>query len=199
MYKAVLIDADGVVIKNHEYFSIRYKRDFGKSLNEEVITSFFKNEYKLAAIGKSDLKELLKERLDKWGWKGSLDELLKYWFEGERELDENVLEVARQLRIKGIKVCLVSDNEKYRAEYLINEVGLKKYFDYTFFSCNLGYTKSDPEFFKAVIKILNLKPQEIVYFDDDPKNVAVAKSVGIDARVYKSFDKFIGIIDELGN
>lgn len=97
-----------------------------------------------------------------------------------------MLEIAKKLREKGVKVCLASDNEKYRAEYLLNEVGLKRYFDETFFSCFLGHTKSEPEFFKAIIKKLNLKPKEIVYFDDDPKNVAVAKKFGINARLYKS-------------
>jgi len=186
MIKALILDADGVVIKDHEYFSVRYKRDFGKSLNDEVITNFFRNEFRKASIGKADLKELLKERFNEWGWKGTFNELLEYWFRGERALDERVLEITKKLRSKGIKVCLASDNEKYRAEYLLNEVGLKSQFDDTFFSCSLGHTKSEPEFFQAVIKKLKLKPEEIVYFDDDPKNVANAKKVGIDARVYKS-------------
>lgn len=189
MIKAVLLDADGVVIKNHDYFSNRYKKDFGKSLNDDVITNFFRNEYKQTAIGRADLKELLKERLDEWGWKGTVDELLKYWFDGERELDEEVLDIAKKLQEKGIKVCLASDNEKYRAEYLLDEVGLKPLFDDTFFSCFVGYTKSEPEFFKTIIKRLEFKPEEIVYFDDDQKNVDVAKGLGIDARFYKSVDQ----------
>lgn len=186
MIKAVILDVDGVAIKDHEYFSIRYKKDFGKSLNDDVITNFFKNEYKQTAIGKDNLKKLLEERVNEWGWKGTVHELLDYWFEGERELDEEVLDISKKLRDKGIKVCLASDNEKYRAEYLLNEIGLKNNFDETFFSCFLGHTKSEPEFFKAVVKKLKLKPEEILYFDNDLKNVDVAKSVGINARVYKS-------------
>jgi putative hydrolase of the HAD superfamily len=186
MIKAVLLDADGVVIKNHDYFSNRYKKDFGKSLNDDVITNFFNNEYKQTAIGKADLKQLLKERLNEWEWEGTVDELLKYWFEGEREVDKEVLDIANKLREKGIKVYLASDNEKYRAEYLLNKVGLKDKFDETFFSCFLGYTKSGTEFFKAIVKKLNLNPDEIVYFDDDLKNVNVAKKVGIKALVYQN-------------
>ena len=186
MIKAVLLDADGVVIKNHDYFSNRYKKDFGKSLNDDVITSFFRNEYKQTAIGKADLKELLGEKLDEWGWKGTIDELLKYWFEGERELNEEVLDTAKKLQEKGIKVCLASDNEKYRAEYLLDEVGIKPLFDRTFFSCFVGHTKSEPEFFEKIINELGFKPDEIVYFDDDQKNVDVAKELGIDARFYET-------------
>ena len=189
MIKALVLDADGVVIKDHEYFSVRYTRDFGKSLNDDVITNFFKNEYKKTAVGKADLKVLLEERLDEWGWKGTVDELLEFWFEGERDVDEKVLDVAKSLREKGVKIGLASDNEQYRAKYLHTEVGLESYFDYMFFSCFLGYTKSDPEFFKYIIDKLKFKPEEIVFFDDDQKNVDVAKGLGIDARLYRSTEQ----------
>jgi putative hydrolase of the HAD superfamily len=190
MKKVVLLDADGVVIKDHDYFSSRYKRDYGKSLNDEVIADFFKNEYKKTAVGKADLKELLGKKLNEWGWKGTVDELLKYWLEGERELNEEVLKVVKKLKGKEIKCYLASDNEKYRAEYLLDEVGLRQHFNDTFFSCFLGHTKSEPEFFEKIIKMLGVKPEEVEYWDDDPGNVKVAKGVGIKGNVYCNFNEF---------
>lgn len=179
MAKAILFDADGVVIKEHEYFSVRYKRDFGKSLNDDIILNFFKNEYKDTAVGQADLKELLAERIEEWGWDGSVDELLTYWFEGEREVDSDVLTIVKTLRDTGVICCLASDNEAYRAEYLLDVVGLREHFDEVFFSCYVGHTKSELEFFLAIIDRLNVSLDEILYFDDDPKNVEVAKGVGI--------------------
>lgn len=189
MMKALILDADGIVIKDHEYFSVRYKKKFGKSLNDDVIINFFKNEYKQTAIGKADLKELLEERIKQWKWKGTVDELLEFWFKGERDVNEDVLAVAKKLRDKGVKIGLASDNERYRAEYLFGEVGLEYHFDYMFFSCFLRYTKSEPEFFQYIIDKLEFKPGEIVYFDDDQENVDVAKKLGIDARLYKSISQ----------
>lgn len=189
MTRALLLDADGVVIKNHEYFSARYKRDFGSSLDDDAVSNFFKTDYKKTSIGKKDLKDLLESRLEKWGWSGTVDELLKYWFEGERELDQEVLTEIDKLRSRGIKCYLASDNEKYRAEYLLDEVGMRNKFDDIFFSCYLGFTKSDPEFFMKVIKQLELKAEEIMYLDDDPKNVEVAKTLGVDARIYNSISQ----------
>lgn len=186
MIKAVLFDVDGVVVKDHEYFSNRYKKDFGKSLEDDVITDFFRNEYKQTAIGKADLKKLLKKRLNEWGWKGSVDDLLRYWFEGERELNKEVLSIAKQLRKKGVKVGLASDNEKYRANYLLENVRLKKYFDMNFFSCFVGYTKSDSKFFEIISNNLDLNPNEIAYLDDDPENVKVAEKVGINAMHFEN-------------
>jgi len=120
------------------------------------------------------------------GWKGTVDEFLKYWFENERDIDEKVIESVSELRQREVKVHLVSDNEINRAKYLMEDVGLKDKFDGAFFSAALGVTKADPEFYKRVIEKLQIKPEEITYFDDDEKNVDVAKAVRIDARLYKT-------------
>lgn len=190
MVKIILIDADGVVIKKHGYFSERYLKDHGSSLNINDILIFFKNEYRQAARGKADLKDLLNGRLSKWGWKGTVDDFLAYWFCGERDTDDNLLESINTLRKQGIKVYLVSDNEKYRAEYLMENVGLKNKFDGAFFSCDLGFTKEDPEFFKMLTEKLHINPQEIVYWDDDIKNINSARELGIIGEVYTTYEEF---------
>ncbi len=48
--------------------------------------------------------------------------------------------------------------------------------------------KSESEFFNEVIQKLGLKPEELMYWDDDNANVEVAKSVGICAFTYTNFD-----------
>jgi putative hydrolase of the HAD superfamily len=189
MNKLLLLDLDGLVIRpRHKYFSEKYSEEYGIPL--EIILTFFKGEYKRSAIGEVDIKEVLPEYLTKWDWKGTVDEFLKYWFVGEKDVDEKVLEVVRGLRQKGVKVYLVSNNEVRRAKYLMEDVGLVKEFDGSFFSCNLGVTKSDPKFFEKVVKGLHVRPGEVEYWDSDPKNVDVAKSVRIRGRVYESFEEF---------
>jgi putative hydrolase of the HAD superfamily len=189
--KVLLLDADGLVIKpRHTYFSEKFSEEFSVPLEE--VLPFFKQEYKNAAMGKSDIVDLLPPYLKKWNWDKGVDEFLKYWFESEKDIDPEVLNKIKQLRSKGVKVYLVSDNEKRRAEYLMNEVGLEKEFDGAFFSCKLGVTKSSPEFFKKIIDKLKTTTSEISYFDDDEKNVDIAKSQGIDAEIYPSV-KFLKI------
>ena len=57
--KALLLDADGVVIKKHKYFSARLKEEFGKVIPKDSEIKFFAREYKLCAVGKADLKKEL--------------------------------------------------------------------------------------------------------------------------------------------
>ena len=188
MIKALLIDGDGVVIKPHKYFSERLREE-GKNLPEEIVLPFFKNEYSKVAVGKADLRTEVSKYLKDWQWEGTVDELLRFWFEGENELDMEVLQLIKVLREKGFKCYLCSDHSRYRADDLIKNIGLGKYFDGAYFSGYVGYTKGESEFFKFVLDDLNLNSDEVIFFDDDDKNVEAARSLGIKAEVYEGAEQ----------
>ena len=183
MIKLILFDGDGVVIKKREkFFSERLAEK--QSLPLERILPFFKNEYKECAVGKADLKEVLPKYFEAWGWKGTVDELLKFWFEAEKEIDESVIAEIENHRRNEIKIGLVSDNEKYRGEYLLKEVGLAKYFDFVFLSCEMGMNKSDPQFFQKILEITGFAPDEIEYWDDEQENINIARGLGIEGKLF---------------
>src|SRR5258708_4443241 len=173
MIKAILFDVDEVVIKREKYFSQKYSEEY--KVPQEQVMEFFKGEYQDCAIGKMDLKEVLPKYLKKWGWQGSLEEFMDYWFTSETELNEPLLEVVKQLREKGVLCCLATNNEKYRAQYLLDVVGLKDYFDQAFVSAFVGAKKSQAEFYKYIFNDLNLKPEEIMFWDSAQGEVDVAK------------------------
>ncbi len=195
MIKAILLDADGVAITPHPYFSQRLQDDFG--IPVENVLPFFKGEFKLCTVGQADLKQEISKYFPAWGWNKSVDELFDIWFSGEEETDDDVLRTVDELRLEGIKCYLASDNEKYRARYILNDMGLGKHFDKAFFSCDLGYTKSDQEFFENVIADVKLQPKEILYLDDDPKNIEIAKMQGINSIIYKNIESLRNAIQEL--
>lgn len=185
MGKEILLDADGVVIRpRDQYFSQKFSREYNIPLEE--VLPFFKGDYKKAAVGEVDIKDVLPPYLEKWGYGGTIDQFLQYWFEGERDLDQKLLEVVKRLREEGNRVHLASDNETHRAKYLMEEVGLNDLFDSAFFSSNLGVTKSDPAFFQKIAETLGVPVTELYYWDDDPKNVEVAGRIGVRANVYTS-------------
>src|SRR3972149_7451745 len=113
MIKAVLFDVDGVVLLPREkYFSERLADDYGVS--PALVLPLFKNEFKDCLLGKADLKDILKKKyLKRWGWKGSIDELLHFWWKGEKAINKSVLSQIKRLRQKGIQCYLASDPEKY--------------------------------------------------------------------------------------
>lgn len=54
-----------------------------------------------------------------------------------------------------------------------------------FTSLDFGVMKPDPEIYNRLLKALNAKPEEVLFFDDGEKNVQAARALGIEAeRVY---------------
>jgi putative hydrolase of the HAD superfamily len=186
MIKAILFDLDGVVVKRHEYFSVSYAREHNVPLDDVV--AFFKNDFAACSLGKADLKEALAPHLAAWKWSGTVDELLTYWFESENHPDADVLERVRVLRAEGTPCFLASEQEQYRAAYLLEDMGMKTHFDGAFFSCELGASKSEPVFFQKALAKLGLPASEVAYFDDDAENVAVAATLGIQACYYTKLE-----------
>ena len=188
MTKAILFDADGVVLKKYkEYFVSQY---FARKYNApaDEVNEFFKNAFRACQRGKLDLKEELAKHLPRWNWPNGVDAFLEYWFTSDATIDPEVMEEVEKIREKGFKCYLVSDQEKERANYLMEQLGLKNEFARCFFSYQLGHMKSEPEYFKEIFKITGLEPEEFIYFDDDQKNVDVATSLGINAHLYTNID-----------
>lgn len=186
MTKAILFDADGVTLIKQGYLSEKLSRDFNIPLDQ--IMPFFRNDYRLCQENKLDLKVVLPKYLEQWKIQKSVADFLDYWFSADTKPDKIMIEKIQTLRNEGIKCYLASDQEKYRAEYILNVLKFSEYFDKCFFSYNVGNSKSNPDFFKKVLEELKLNPNEVVYFDDDQKNVEVAKSLGIDAHYFTNIN-----------
>lgn len=191
----ILFDLDGVVIKKHSYFGHKFSEDFGIDL--ELINAFFKTDFQACLTGQADLKQTILPYLNTWGWKKSVDDLLEYWFGFESNLDQRLIETVRQLKARGIKCHLATNNEKYRTEYIKQRLGLAKEFDEVFSSTDLGCTKSDPRFWSQIIQTLQLPASDITLWDDDAENVACAKQAGLSAFFYSNYTDFQQTLNHL--
>ncbi|MFC1621766.1 hypothetical protein ACFL13_00020 [Patescibacteria group bacterium] len=121
-----------------------------------------------------DLLEELEKVKGEWGWKLSVDELVNFWYTPES------LTVKHNLFKKIPKESYVaSDNEKYRANILMEKVGLNEKLKNKFFSYQLGCTKREKIFFKKIIAELGVKPSGIAFIDDKEEYRKVAEECGI--------------------
>ena len=152
------------------------------------ITPFFKNEFRECQMGRADLKEELVKYFPKWGWKKSVEEFLEYWFAYGTELNVEVVRKVDELRAREVKCYLATDQEKYRAKYLLEMVGLGEHFDGSFFSYDLGFSKSQKKFFKKIAQILEVKPEEMAFYDDEQENVRAAREAGVKAKLFEKLE-----------
>lgn len=188
MLKAMLFDVDGVLV-NGEPFSRQLARDYGITL--EMTAAFFRGPFSECLVGRADLKEEIASYLRQWGWQESVDQFLADWFAYETRIDEALLSAIQQLRQHGLSGYLATNQERYRAAYILNEMGFAGKFDGMFSSASLGYMKHEPAFFISVLDALpGIQAQEILFWDDSPGNVATARAVGMQAELYTNFSAY---------
>lgn len=197
MIKVILFDCDGPIIKRGKYFSQRLHEETGVVIDSQNEKSFFKGIFLQCETGKADLKQVLPEWLPIWQWKGSVDDLLEYWFKGEADVDQQMKDYISALRQKGIKCYLATNNEIYRTEYLANVVGLKNFLDGFFSSCYLGYLKPQIEYWAEVYKSLSdVSKSEVLMIDNLAPAIESAKEFGFNAEHYENFETFKKTMEE---
>ncbi|SRR6266550_6411696 len=187
--KTVLFDADGVMILPPKMFSQLYCEEFGVDI--EKLVPFYKSaDFKAAMRGELDLKEAITRHQDKWQWRGNMQELLDRWFAAENYPNQELVALVKKLQAAGTPVYLATTQERHRAKYL-RQVMFPNTFDGAFISCDIGFEKSQPEYWKHVLKELTartpgLKPEEIIFFDDSPAHLSPAHQAGVRAVLYES-------------
>jgi putative hydrolase of the HAD superfamily len=194
MITTILFDADGVLITAEKKFSDHLADDLHISL--EMTTPFYKGAFKDCLIGRADLKEEIAPFLPKWGWKGSVDEFLKLWFNVEHQLDKRILDYIQTLREKGISCYVATNQEKYRSQYMTEYMEFGPLFDGMFASNEIGFCKPDAAFFTYILEKIQKKPEEVLFWDDTQRNVDGAKELGIHAEFYSSYEDFLGRMEK---
>jgi putative hydrolase of the HAD superfamily len=190
LIKVVLFDVDGVLANGEEPFSRQLERDYG--ITQQMVGSFFRGSFQHCLIGSADLKQELAQHVQQWGWQGSVDEFVDYWFRCEHCINEPLVEEVQQMRQRGIPCYLATDQEKYRTAYILDHMGFANAFDGMFSSAHIGYTKRDQRFFAHILQKLHpVKATEILFWDDTPAKVATAHAAGLQAEVYHDFAAFM--------
>jgi HAD superfamily hydrolase (TIGR01509 family) len=192
MIKAIIFDLNGIFLQS-EKLSDRFERDFNipssiflPKLKE--IMNQVRQPNALPAF--SYWEPVFKE----WGMNLNEEEFWKYWFQAEKQSDR-VIEYAKNLKEKGLKIFVLSNNFKERANFYGHYPWMYEVVDKAYFSWQTGYVKPDVKAWEIVLSENNLKGEECIYFDDQEQNVASAKSLGIHSYIFTNEEELEEIIN----
>ena len=186
--KAICFDADGVVVYPQKQFSKHLKEVHG--ISPEMTRSFFGGVFDGCLVGKANLADVLPTYLQEWKWNGSTQEFIATWLKFDHVVDNRLINVIRHLRHNKFVCCLVTSQERNRAEYMRTKMGFQDVFDHLFFSCEIGVQKPDDAYYQYVEKGLNVEKDSILFWDDLESNVIAARKNGWKSEIYTEFDEF---------
>ncbi len=87
---------------------------------------------------------------------------------------------ARSLRADGRYLMATLNNESRELnEYRIRTFRLRELFHVFLSSCYTGHRKPEPETFRHALDVLQRAPEETLFLDDRPENVAAAARLGL--------------------
>ncbi|MCQ2003594.1 HAD family hydrolase [Rhizobium sp. NRK18] len=140
--------------------------------------------------GRRDLADVLAEVLPRTGYRGSVSDFMRYWFEKDSNLNAAVFSLVKRLRTADdIQLFVATGQEHHRARYLWEDLKFSEHFDGLFYSADIGFGKKDRRFFETINERLGLEPDERPLFFDDQKDICdIAAACGWDATEVTSAD-----------
>jgi putative hydrolase of the HAD superfamily len=189
MLKAIFFDAVGTLFGLTNTVGDHYAyvgREVGLDLDAETLDRAFHTAWKQmpqrAAIDGP------RENDDKGWWRELVDRVLKQvapslcefdrdnFFEiayehfteaGVWELYPEVPDVLQELAPR-FQLAVIS-NFDGRLRFILQHLGISKFFSHVFISSELGADKPDPEIYRCAVSLMKLQPNEVLHVGDDPQ------------------------------
>lgn len=170
---------------------------------EEYLNNLF-DEDTAKAVGKSFFAHPSFPEFDRGVW--STEEVLERFISDAPQLKEEILytfqrmgetivprETAipwiKELKERGYQVLFLSNYCVPMLDKTRGKLEFLKYMDGGIFSCDVKMIKPDPDIYKCILDKYNLIPEECIFIDDMAENIAAAKSLGINAIQYLSYNQ----------
>ena len=115
--------------------------------------------------------------------KGQVKNLLHCWW-AKRSTIEGMEALVKELKVNGYSIYLLS-NASVSQHIYWPKFEMSKQFDGKLISCDLGIVKPDPEIYRRFTSKFGLNPEECLFVDDLPANVAAAISCGWKGIVFQ--------------
>lgn len=199
--KNIIFDIGGVIAyydHDEAISAFTDKEDEKKFIMDNIVNSPEWLGYGLIDIGLvtwSDVIKIIQDRTD-----NTHDKLIEDFCNGHYKhlyVQENMLNLIKELKTKGYKVYLLSNTNKEATEYM-SKSGLFELVDGYVFS-HLEYkVKPHKGIYKTLLNRYNLDPKESLFIDDRLDNCESGKELGIDTINVKPND-YNDLITKLKN
>lgn len=126
-----------------------------------------------------------------------LERVLLNAYKNHFEQNEKLYQFAFALKKQGYKIGILSDQWYVSKKALAKKDYMKK-FDSVVISCDVGCRKPDTKIYKLVLSKLKVKPEEMVFIDNQTWNLKPAKKLRMKTVLFKNNKQAIKELYKLG-
>jgi len=185
----LFVDVGGVLLTNGWGHTARLRAAKHFDLDGGMLDRRHYATFTLYEEGKLSLDDYLDRTVFYEDRPFSREDFREFMF-SQSEAHPQTIELVRNLKARhGLKVVAISNEGFELTAYRIEKFALKTFIDLFVFSCFVRCRKPDQEIYYMAMDIAQVSPEAVVYIEDQPMFVEVAKGLGIHAFTHLS-DKF---------
>ena len=190
--KTIIFDLGGVVVPECENFILN---EFAKYLGitRQKLDKMIKRSKPRATSGKVTLLHLCERVVKKTKKDITPEQALEFYVneykKSSSSRDKDVVELINKLKRNYFVVCLT--NTEVEIANFNKEIGLFNMFHMAYISTELKTRKPKKKIYKAVLKDLGDKPNEVLFIDDNQSYIDVANIIGMNTILYTDCDQLI--------
>ena len=184
--KLIIVDLYGVVSKG-SYWDTTFwlAKKFGLQ-PRDIYKILYHKYFNQAALGKISEKtfftKALKDLKINLNWKIVREKHLSF-----QKPNRQVIKLCKNLQTQGYTVLLLSKNIPSHFNHTKKTFGLNKIFKHIYNTFDLKLPKASKKTVVWVLKKFKIKPEEIIFIDDQDFNLVEAKKMGVNTTHYKNF------------
>jgi epoxide hydrolase-like predicted phosphatase len=186
MIRAVIFDLGGVLVRTEDprpraAAAARY----GLTWEAADALVFRSESAQQATLGQITTAEHQKRTMQTLGAPESqAASFFDQFFAGDR-LDRELVDFIRSLRPR-YKTALLSNAWDNLRSFLEETWRIADAFDHITISAEVGCAKPDPQIYRLTLEALDVRPEEAIFVDDFPENIAAAQALGIHGVHFRS-------------
>lgn len=183
MIKVIAFDFGGVLGSDADEWNTTFKKVLDKSgLTVSEMFNIWEKYWPTLKLGKGNIMDYWVEAAKK---NGVTPKTLREIYNQSIRIDNDVLKIAKSLKRK-YKLIILSNDTKDWMDAKIKRFKFDKIFDKVYSSANLGISKPNRKIFDYVLRDLKIKPQELIFIDNQENNYEAARDMEINTILFKS-------------
>lgn len=186
MIRCILFDLGGVVITIDQDQAVKRFKEIGLKDAEKRLDPYTQSGiFGDLEAGVISAEQFRVELSNLVGRELTFQECRYAWTGYCKEVPQRNLETLLKLREQGYRIVLLSNTNPYMMDWALSNDfdgdghSLKYYFDELYMSFQVKLMKPNDLFYRHVLRKEKLFPQECLFVDDGPRNVAAASQMGI--------------------
>ena len=184
----LFLDIGGVLLTNGWDREARLRAAQTFRLDYQVLDERHHLTFDTYEEGKLSLDEYLQRVIFFQPRNFSQQEFKDFMFSQSKPFPE-MIELVHELKNRyGLKVAAVSNEGRELTVYRIRKFDLSRIIDFFISSCFVHFRKPDHDIYKIAMDIAQVPSEQVVYIDDRPMFVEVARGLGIRGIHHTNFE-----------